>query len=137
MWYSTAKKRAKTACFRLLLIELGVLILLTGCRSDAVGPGSSGKGGSLRIEGDRAEVEGYIQSLSPSRLVVFNTTVLVNDLTEIRAEHGAHMTFSDLLVGMWVDVRGAFVDGVVVAERIEVEDEAEASGPTTIDSSHL
>lgn len=118
----TTSKGIIASWFRLMAMELGVLALLTGCLS---GPGESlGPDGSpeqKRIQGMRVEIEGYIASLGDSSFVVYNTTVLVSEFTEIQAEeNGGELTFADLLVGMWVELSGAEVNGAVVAERIEV-----------------
>ena len=44
--------------------------------------------------------------------------------TELDGEHGEELLFNDLLVGMWVEVRGTRRgDGAVVASRIKVEEE--------------
>lgn len=73
---------------------------------------------------DDVEVEGLIEALGDSDVTVGGHTFLVTDATEIRGDHGADLTFEDLAVGMFVEAEGN-VDaaGVLVADRIEVEDD--------------
>jgi hypothetical protein len=102
------------------------LFLLTGvgCGEDSpTGTGGSG-GGSIRIDGSRVELEGYIERVGDSELTVYGKAVVVTETTELDGEHGEELRFEDLLVGMWVEVRGTLrSDGAVIAERIEVEDD--------------
>lgn len=76
------------------------------------------------------ELEGFIENKSSSSLVVFGTMVLVNDSTKIEREEDIPLDFSDLLVGMRVEVHGfVVVTDTVNAVEIDVENEDEQSSP--------
>ncbi|MDH3216672.1 MAG: DUF5666 domain-containing protein [Candidatus Krumholzibacteria bacterium] len=116
----------------LFIILSSLVCLVAGVSCDSGSDSVSNGGGECRqakeIEDDRARVEGYIEDVGSSRLIVFATVVIVTPQTEITGEHGAGLQFSDLLVGMCVDVRGPLnAEGEVVAERIDVEDREDSS----------
>jgi hypothetical protein len=72
---------------------------------------------------DDIEVEGAIESLGDASLTVLGLTFVVTDDTIIEGDDDEPILFSDLAVGLIVEVHGADVDGTLVATRIEVEDD--------------
>lgn len=116
-----------------ILVALVALAVAPGCGGDSpTDTGGGSGGGSIRIDGTRVELEGYIESLGDSDLVVYGYVVVVTAATEIDGDRGEQLRFDDLLVGMWVEVRGTRRgDGAVVAERVEVDDEHDSSDSGT------
>jgi hypothetical protein len=115
--------------FRLLLLSLGVLFLLSACGPDITGPGGS-KVPFKTINGDQVLMAGYIEHKDFPVIFVFETAVYVNEMTEIVSGHGEPLGFEDLLVGSWVAIQASFVEELVVADRIDVETRAEEAPPT-------
>ena len=68
------------------------------------------------------EVEGAIESLGDASLTVLGLTFAVTDATVVEGDDDQPILFSDLAVGMYVEVHGIDIDGTLVATRIEVED---------------
>jgi hypothetical protein len=101
-------------------IALAVLLAVAGCGSDSVtGPGD---GLYKRINGDNVEIRGFIETILERQLVVFDTEVVVGEMTRIMGDHGEEVDFSDLLVGMLVTVQGTLIEGqAVLADEITVE----------------
>ncbi len=82
----------------------------------------------IELEDDEheVEVEGLIQALGVDNLTVNGMVFFVDSTTEIRGDHGAHLTFADLQVGDDVEVRARLrADSTYLAVRIKVEDEDE------------
>lgn len=70
------------------------------------------------------EVEGHIDSLGNDNVFVGGQEFAVTSQTQIRGEHGAHLTFADLRVGMFVEIKALIKsDGSFWAKRIKIEDE--------------
>ena len=110
----------------LLLVSLALSLLAgVGCGDETpTAPGGGSGTGSIDIDGSRVDLKGYIESVGDSKIVVYDRVVLVTDNTELDGPHGDDLVFGDLLVGMWVEVRGTLRgDGVIVAERVKVEDD--------------
>lgn len=72
---------------------------------------------------DDIEVEGAIEELGDASLTVLGLTFAVTDDTIIEGDDDEPILFSDLAVGLVVEVHGAEIDGTLVATRIEVEDD--------------
>jgi len=69
-----------------------------------------------RNAGGKVELEGRVESLtaSPETLVVAGRTVTTNTATAIRDSNGGTKTFTDLVIGQRVHVKGTLgVDGIV------------------------
>ncbi len=92
----------------------------------------------IEVEGDEdVEVSGIIEELGEDFLVVSGVSFIVTDTTEVVDEDGQPITFAALVVGQFVEVHGQFVEGALVAVRIEVEDdrlEDEVRAQATLDS---
>ena len=103
-----------------------LMVAASACSSGTTTDGGDTGGGigcdqRKQIEIDRAEVDGYIEAKSPGRLVVFQTTVLVDGNTDIRGDEGGEqLSFDDLVIGLCVEVRGVPQGGDVLAEEIRV-----------------
>jgi len=70
------------------------------------------------------EVEGHIDSLGFDLVYVGGQEFSVTAQTEIRGDHGAHLSFSDLTVGMFVEIKAVIQqDGSFWAKKIEIEDD--------------
>ena len=73
---------------------------------------------------DEFEVEGYIDSLGMDLVYVGGQEFSVTSQTIIRGEHGTHLTFADLSIGMFVEVKALIMsDGSFWTKRIKIEDE--------------
>ena len=105
------------------LITSLALLLIVGCSNSSGPGGSGGRQGSVDVNGDDVNLEGFIESKqSESAMTVFGWTVLVDDNTEIEGETGDNLAFEDLVVGTWVHVQGKLTGSeTVLAEEIEVE----------------
>ena len=75
------------------------------------------------FDDDEVEVEGAIEDLGDASLTVLGMTFSVTDATVIRGDDDQPILFSDLVIGQFVEVHGADVEGTLVATRIEVEDD--------------
>lgn len=78
----------------------------------------------LEDEAQKIEVEGMIEVLGSDSLVVSGIVFFVDANTEIRGPHGTTISFSDLQVGDFVEVRAELQPGgTFLATRIKLEDE--------------
>ncbi|MBT0653166.1 fibronectin type III domain-containing protein [Geobacter luticola] len=72
-------------------------------------------------DGDRIEVEGYVRNLNGNRFMVGDT--LVNAGT---------LSLAGIANGVKVEVKGTFLNGILIAREIEIEDGAAVPPPTTV-----
>lgn len=78
----------------------------------------------LKVDGNKIEVEGFIQNIGSDSLVVNSIVFWVNANTEIRGEHGAHLTLADLSVGDFVEVKAVLQpDSSFLAEKIKLKND--------------
>lgn len=72
---------------------------------------------------EKVELKGTIQAIGSDSLVVGGTTVVVSDATLIRDEHDRTAMFTDLVVGMLVEIEGTRqTDASILATKIDIDD---------------
>ncbi|MEP0548966.1 MAG: DUF5666 domain-containing protein [Rhodothermales bacterium] len=74
------------------------------------------------FDDDEIEVEGAIEDLGDATITVLGLTFAVTDATVIRGDEDEPILFSELTIGLVVEVHGTNAGGALVATRIEVED---------------
>ncbi|MFQ5628114.1 MAG: DUF5666 domain-containing protein, partial [bacterium] len=72
---------------------------------------------------DKIEVKGFVKAVGQDSLVVEGLVFFVDGNTEIIGHGGQAILLSDIIAGLFVEVRGRFrADGSLLAERIKLKD---------------
>lgn len=85
------------------------------------------------FDDDEIEVEGAIEALGDASITVLGLTFGVTDATIIRRDDDDEpILFTDLTVGLHVEVHGREESGTLIARRIEVDDDFDDDGEVEV-----
>jgi len=76
----------------------------------------------IERENDKIEVEGAITSVGMDYIDVNGSRFFVTGATRVKSKYGIRISFSDLLVGLNVEIEGFLSDSIYIASEIKLQE---------------